>query len=232
MFSTYAEVLSAELWTKKGGGAWCLLAKVQGILFLLPPALSNCFCVPVIHMCSVRTNHRFPDCVGNCMRVLCVFISFVCGPWFDSVQTSAIVDKSVGEQFQFVGKEGWGSGPLCCPWMCMLSTFERGDVDSAHWYLSGHEHVWPLLAFDGGMPCGSEESTRRVALFISLPLRLGWHCLACGADNLRNCWPPVIDIACVCIFFCFAASVLFVAFFFPQNTTAVHACTDIFLKFV
>lgn len=92
--------------------------------------------------------------------------------------------------------------------------FWARDVDSAHWYLSGHEHVWPLLAFDGGMPCGREESTRWVALFISLPLRLGRHCLACGADNPRNCWPPVIDIACVCIFFCFAASVLCLAFFF------------------
>lgn len=38
----------------------------------------------------------FPDCVVNCMRVLCVFISVVGVLWFDFVQPSAIVAESDG----------------------------------------------------------------------------------------------------------------------------------------
>lgn len=52
----------------------------EAVRLLLPPALSCCFCVPVIRVCFfVRKNQCFPDCVVNCMRVLCVFISVVRG---------------------------------------------------------------------------------------------------------------------------------------------------------
>lgn len=48
------------------------------------------------------------------------------------------MDKPVGNSF--VGREGQSFLQVACGCAC-LSTFERGDVDSAHWYLSGHEHL-------------------------------------------------------------------------------------------
>lgn len=102
---------------------------------------------------------------------------------------------------ELVDKEGRGPC-VACGRACCVSTFERGDADSTHWYLSGHEHVWPLLLF-GGMPCGREESTQRVALFISIPPRLGWKDDAWHAERITR---EIVGLLCfilpACAFFC------------------------------